>query len=147
MGGNAGWAGYYDTKFNARKFNDGNQYYSGNTIDGGTVTVSANNGFKLGKNGGFVNISLDFLTQAKTYRQADTVNWQTDKDALPYINPYRRAFGDGSVTTYGAMYNMEIPAGAGKKTTFYSFGGYNVKSSDAFAYTRNWSARPQRNNP
>ncbi len=141
---NAGWAGYYDTKFNARKFNDGNQYYSGNTIDGGTVTVSANNGFKLGKNGGFVNISLDFLTQAKTYRQADTVNWQTDKDALPYINPYRRAFGDGSVTTYGAMYNLEIPAGAGKKTTFYSFGGYNVKSSDAFAYTRNWSARPQR---
>ena len=25
-----------------------------------------------GKNGGFINISLDFLTQDKTYRQADT---------------------------------------------------------------------------
>ena len=141
---NAGWAGYYDTKFNSKKFNDGNQYYSGRKLDGNTFTFSANNGFSLGKNGGFVNISLDFLTQGKTYRQADTANWQSDKDALPYINPYRRAFGDGSVTTYGAMYNMEIPTSAKKKTTFYSFGGYNAKESDAFAYTRNWSARPER---
>ncbi|MEP6595257.1 MAG: TonB-dependent receptor, partial [Ginsengibacter sp.] len=30
------------------------------------------------------------------------------------------------------------------KTTFYSFGGYNHKSSDAYAYTRNFSGRPQR---
>ncbi len=141
---NAGWAGYYDTKFNSKKFNDGNQYYSGNTIDGNTFTFSANNGFKLGNNGGFINISLDFRTQGKTYRQADTLNWQTDKDALPYINPYRRAFGDGSIDTYGAMFNMEIPTSAKKKSTFYAFGGYNYKASDAFAYTRNWSARPER---
>ncbi|MBL7693711.1 MAG: TonB-dependent receptor [Ferruginibacter sp.] len=141
---NAGWSGYYDTKFNARKFNDGNQYYSGGTIDGNTFAFSANNGFKLGNNGGFVNISLDFRTQGKTYRQADTANWATDKDALPYINPYRRAFGDGSVDTYGAMFNMEIPTSAKKKSTFYAFGGYNAKASDAYAYTRNWSARPER---
>ncbi len=141
---NTGWAGYYDTKFNASKFNGGNQYYSGNKVDGGTFSFSANNGFGLGKNGGFVNISLDILTQGKTYRQTDTANWQTDKYALPYINGGRRAFGDGSVQTYGAMYNMEIPTSASKKTTFYSFGGYNYKASDAFAYTRNWSAKPER---
>lgn len=141
---NAGWAGYYDDKFNSAGFNAGNQYVSGSKLDGNTFSFSANNGFALGKNGGFVNISLDFLTHEKTYRQADTANWQTDKNALPYINPYRRAFGDGSIDTYGAMYNLEIPTGSNKKTTFYSFGGYNYKSSDAFAYTRNWSARPQR---
>lgn len=141
---NTGWAGYYDTKFNAAKFNAGNQYYSGNKIDGGTFTFSANGGLALGKQGGFINISLDLLTQGKTYRQVDTTNWQTDKNALPYINGGRRAFGDGSVKTYGAMYNLEIPTSAKKKTTFYSFGGYNYKSSDAFAYTRNWSAKPQR---
>jgi iron complex outermembrane receptor protein len=141
---NTGWSGYYDNKFNASKFNAGNQYYSGNKIDGGTFSFSANNGFALGKNGGFVNISLDLLTQGKTYRQADTANWQTDKYALPYINGGRRAFGDGSVQTYGAMYNLEIPTSASKKTTFYSFAGYNYKSSDAFAYTRNWSAKPER---
>ena len=32
----AGWSGYYDNKFNAKNFNDGNQYVSSNTIDGGT---------------------------------------------------------------------------------------------------------------
>ena len=141
---NAGWAGYYDNKFNADKFNAGNQYYSGNKIDGQTLSFSVNNGVKIGNNGGFINVSFDFLTQGKTFRQADTTNWLTEKNALPFINPYRRAFGDGSVDTYGVMYNLEVPSRASKKTTFYSFGGYNYKSSDAFAYTRNWSAKPER---
>jgi iron complex outermembrane receptor protein len=141
---NTGWAGFYDTKFNAERFNAGNQYVSGKKIDGGTFTLSANGGVALGKNGGFINVSMDFLTHGKTYRQADTTDWQTNKYALPYINPYRRAFGDGSIDTYGAMYNMEIPTSAKKTTTIYSFGGYNFKSSDAYAYSRNWSARPQR---
>jgi iron complex outermembrane receptor protein len=39
---------------------------------------------------------------------------------------------------------MEIPTSASKRTSFYSFGGYNYKSSDAFAYTRSWSAKPER---
>ncbi|MGG9960476.1 TonB-dependent receptor [Ferruginibacter sp. SUN106] len=140
---NTGWAGYYDNKFNTSKFNEGNQYYSGNKIDGGTFTFSANNGFGLGKNGGFINFSLDYLTQNKTYRQVDTTNWQTDKYALPYINSGRRAFGDGSVKTYGTMYNMEIPV-KDTKTVFYSFGSVNQKESDAFAYSRNLSAKPKR---
>jgi iron complex outermembrane receptor protein len=141
---NTGWSGYYDTKFNARKFNAGNQYYAGNAIDGGTYSLSVNNGFKLGKNGGFVNISADFRTQGKTYRQADTTNPQLDKNTLMYINSGRRAFGDGSITTVGAMYNMELPFSASGKTSFYSFGGYNYKTSDAFAYSRNYSAKPDR---
>src|SRR6185295_6580063 len=57
---NAGWGGYYDHKFNARKFNAGNQYYSGGAIDGNTFTLSINDGIALGKNGGFINIGADF---------------------------------------------------------------------------------------
>ncbi|HMD00227.1 MAG TPA: TonB-dependent receptor, partial [Ferruginibacter sp.] len=141
---NAGWAGHYDNKYNADKFNDGNQYYSGSKIDGGTFSFSANNGFKLGNRGGFVNVSLDYLTQSKTYRQVDTTDWLNKKNNLPYINSGRRAFGDGSVDTYGGMYNLEVPTGGSKGTTVYSFGGYNFKKADAFAYTRNFSAKPQR---
>ena len=141
---NAGWSGFYDNKYNSKKFSGGNQYVSGNKIDGQTVSFSANNGFKLGNNGGFINLSFDYLYQGKTYRQADTSDWASDKNALPYINPYRRAFGDGSVETYGAMYNLEVPTSASGKTVIYSFGGYNHKGSDAFAYTRNWSGRPER---
>jgi len=141
---NAGWSGYYDTKNNAIKFNDGNQYYSGSEIDGNTFTLSVNNGVSIGKNGGFINFSLDFLTQDKTYRQADTTDPFNEKNSLVYINTGRRAFGDGSLTTAGAMYNMEVPGATTSKATFYSFGGYNYKASDAFAYTRNLSARPDR---
>jgi iron complex outermembrane receptor protein len=141
---NGGWSGYYDYKYNSRKVNAGNQYYSGNAVDGGTYTLSVNNGVAIGKNGGFINVSADFLRQGKTYRQADTANWQTKKDALPYINTSRRAFGDASLTTAGIMYNMQIPSSATYGITFYSFGGYNYKASDAFAYTRNYSGRPER---
>ena len=116
---NTGWSGYYDNKFNSRKFNAGNQYYSGNAIDGGTYSLSANNGVRLGKRGGFINFSFSYLRQGKTYRQVDTTNWQTKKYALPYLNTGRRAYGDGSVSTIGGMYNLEVPVGANGKTTFY----------------------------
>ncbi len=140
---NTGWAGYYDTKFNSAKFNAGNQYYSGKKIDGNTFTFSATNGFALGNNGGYASFALDYLTQGKTYRQVDTTNWRTRKNALQYINTGRRAFGDGSVQTFGVMYNMELPI-KNTNTTFYSFSTVNNKESDAFAYTRNLSARPDR---
>lgn len=139
---NTGWAGYYDDKYNAYKTRGTNQYYYSRPIDGGTISLSANNGLALGKNGGFINFSFDFLNQAKTYRQVADTNVWTNKNALP-LNSGRRAFGDGSVTTAGGMYNLEIPCKTGK-TIFYSFGGYNYKGSDAFAYTRNYSARPDR---
>ncbi len=142
---NAGWSGYYDTKNNSRKYNANNDYYSGNAVDGNTFSASLNHGVAIGKNGGFINYSADYRTQGKTFRAAPvSANYATDKYALPDINYGRRAFGDGSISTVGVMYNMEIPTSISKKTTFYSFGGYNYKSSDAFAYTRAWSSKPER---
>lgn len=44
--------------------------------------------------------------------------------------------------SYGTMFNLELPLGDDIK--FYAFGSMNNKSSDAYAYTRNWSARPTR---
>lgn len=141
---NTGLAGYYDHKFNSLNTEDPTQYYTGSQIDGGTFSLSINNGLSIGKNGGFINFSADIFNQGKTYRQVDTTNWQTDKWALPYINTSRRAFGDGSVTSGGAFINMEIPFSANKKTIFYAFGGYNYKAAEAYAYSRNYSARPDR---
>ncbi|CAN5774568.1 TonB-dependent receptor [soil metagenome] len=140
---NTGWSGYYDTKFNAYDTKSSNQYYYGHKIDGGTYSFSANNGFTLGNNGGFINFSFDYLKQGKTYRQVPDTNVSSNAKALP-LNSSRRAFGDGSVQTDGAMYNMELPLSKNSKTSFYSFASYNHKASDAFAYTRNLSARPDR---
>ena len=140
---NAGWAGYNDTKYNARKTRADIQYYYGNPIDGNTYSFSANNGLGIGKQGGFINFSLDYMNQGKTFRQLPDTNVQSNPKALP-LNTSRRAFGDASAKTYGGMYNMEIPFSTKNKTSFYSFGGINYKSTDAYAYTRNYSARPDR---
>lgn len=138
---NTGWSGYYDTKYNSYSTRDTKRYVYSNPIDGGTFSFSANNGVKIGNKGGFINVSFDFLNQAKTFRQVADTNVWTNPNAQ-IMNSGRRAFGDGSVTIAGTMFNMEIPTNA--TTTFYAFGGYNYKKSDAYAYSRNWSARPDR---
>ena len=60
-----------------------------------------------------------------------------------YTNVYRRAHGDGSLTSIGGFINSEIPLNNGR-SSFYAITGYNYKASDAYAFTRNWSARPDR---
>ncbi|MEO6670070.1 MAG: TonB-dependent receptor [Ferruginibacter sp.] len=142
---NGGWSGYYDDKNNSIYHEkNANPYYYSHPIDGGTFTASLNHGFRIGKRGGFFNYTLSFLTQAKTFRQADTANWKTDRNSVPFLNESRRAFGDASIKTGGAMFNMEIPTCKSGSTTFYSFGGYNYKAADAYAYTRNLSRNPER---
>ena len=133
---NTGYSVYNDTKYNSYKWRAGNEYYYSHPLDGSTFSLGANYGASLGKRGGFINFTVDFLNQAKTFRQVGDTNVLTNPNALP-LNTSRRAFGDGSVTTAGAMYNAEIPLGASGKTTFYSFGGYNYKFGDAYAYSRN----------
>jgi iron complex outermembrane recepter protein len=139
---NAGWAGYYDTKFNAGKFNQGNQYVSAGKIDGQQFSLGASNGFAIGNNGGFASFAINILRQDKTFRQPDTTNWRSNKDALP-ANYGRRAFGDGSVKTFGVSYNLELPI-KDSRSTFYSFSTINTKESEAFAYSRNLSSNPDK---
>ncbi|HEY2650215.1 MAG TPA: TonB-dependent receptor [Puia sp.] len=132
----AGYSGYYDKKYNSLNAVDPSQFYTGSWVDGNTFTLGIDYGVPIGKSGGFLNIGGNFLAQGKTYRQVPDTNWSTNKNALS-TNDWRRAAGDGAVTSGGAMYNMEIPI-AGTKTTFYSFGGYNYKHSNVYAWTRRW---------
>jgi len=135
-----GMAGYYDKKFNTNQFKNNKDYLYSGPIDGVTSSVSANRGFDIGKKGGFINLSFDVLDQGKTFRQAASSDI-TNKDGLP-TNTWRQGFGDGSMHSMGTMFNMEVPLGDDIK--FYAFGSINSKKSDAYAYTRNWSARPTR---
>ena len=138
---NTGYSGYYDPKFNTHFGKELGQYRQSGAIDGNAFSLGANYGVALGKNNGFINFSGNFFANGKTFRQ----NLNTDlttKDGLP-INSVRRSTGDGSVTSGGLMYNMELPI-ANTKTIIYSFGGGNTKASSAFAYSRNFSGRPER---
>ncbi|HEY7162342.1 MAG TPA: TonB-dependent receptor plug domain-containing protein, partial [Acidobacteriota bacterium] len=141
---NAGYAGYTDKTYSTYQKQSLGQYEVPKSgIDGNTFTFGANYGVPLGTKGGFINFSVDFLNSGKTFRQVlDTANLLKNENALP-MNIYRRAHGDGSLTAAGLFYNLETPIKSGA-ASFYSFGGYNFKSSDAFAFTRNFSARPER---
>ncbi|MDB4904351.1 MAG: iron complex outerrane recepter protein [Mucilaginibacter sp.] len=132
-----GFSGYNDQKYNTLNNVDPAAYYTGKKFDGQTFTLGANYGLPIGKNGGFINIGANYENQGKTFRAYPDTNWQTNPNAQPVARE-RRAFGDGSVESGGGMYNMEIPLG-GTNTTFYSFGGYNYKHSNVYAYTRSWN--------
>lgn len=137
--GNAGYSGYYDPKYNPHFKKGYNLYEHGGAVDGNAFTFNGNYGFRIGKQG-YLNLTGNFLSQGKTYRQAlDTAAASED---FMYTNIYRRAHGDGSLTAGGVFFNAGIPLKG--KTEFYAFGGFNSKKSDAYAFTRNWSARPQR---
>jgi iron complex outermembrane receptor protein len=138
---NVGYSGYYDPAFNSGKGVLAGYYPHGGAIDGNGITIDANYGLGIGKNGGFINLTGDYAKSGKTYRQTkDTTT--SNPNALPF-NPYRRANGDGSSTSGAVFFNNEIPL-AGTRTTFYSFGGYSYKEGDAYAFTRNFSGRPER---
>ncbi|WP_332733043.1 TonB-dependent receptor [Flavihumibacter sp.] len=138
--GNAGWSAYYDDEFNPAQKPDLGQYVYKGKIDGNAFNANLNYGVAL-KNNGFINFTGNFLATGKTFRQT-LVTEEFAKDWLP-TNIYRRAHGDGSMLGGGIFYNAEVPKALGN-ATFYSFGGYNAKASDAYAFTRNWSARPDR---
>jgi len=138
--GNIGYSGYYDHKYNPVFKKKLGQYIYGHGIDGNAFTFNGNYGVALGKKG-FINFTGNFIRQGKTFRQALDTN-ANSKDFM-YTNIYRRAHGEGSLTGGGIMYNAEIPFTT-SSASFYSFGGFNAKSSDAYAFTRNFSARPDR---
>jgi iron complex outermembrane recepter protein len=141
--GSIGWAGYHDPKFNTAYepalYND---YEHAGKIDGITTNANVNFGVPLGKKGGFFNVTMEGASTGKSFRQAlKTENYLTDDEAM-YLDIYRRGHGDAGVNSFGTWYNMEVPTNG--KASFYSFGGFNRKSADAYAYTRNFSARPER---
>ncbi len=138
---NIGYSGYYDKKYNPNSKEEYGQYIHDGAVDGNAFSFNANYGVPVGKNGGYMNFTGNFLTNGKTYRQALDTNQNSSE--FMYTNIYRRAHGDGSLTNAGGFVNAEIPF-AGNRTSFYAFGGYNYKKSDAYAFTRNFSARPDR---
>ena len=141
--GSVGIAGYLDPKFNTAYAEDlFTQYEHGGKIDGASVAANINFGVPVGSKGGFINLTFEGLNTNKTFRQAlDTSNYYTNDKAM-YIDIYRRGNGDAGLVTGSMFYTMEVPVY--KSATFYSFGGYNHKASDSYAFTRNWSARPDR---
>ena len=93
--------------------------------DGFTIDLNANYGVAL-KNNGFFNVTGEALKKDKTFRP-------NNESIYPGSN-YRQKFGDGSYKNYSLFFNNVIPMKG--KTEFYSFGGFNRRDGNAFAFTR-----------
>jgi iron complex outermembrane receptor protein len=138
---NIGGSGFYDHKYNTLNNVDPSAYYTGTQFDGQAINIGMDYGLPIGKKGGFINIGANFFDQGKTFRAEPDSNVNTNPNALP-IPDWRRAFGDGAVRSGGGMYNLEIPISESIK--FYSFGGYNEKKSNVYAWTRRFHSSSKR---
>ena len=136
-----GGSGYYDPAFNTKDNIAKGEYPNAGTIDGKAITLDANYGLPIGKNDGFINLTANFDANGKTFRQVKDTVYANPKDLG--INPYRRANGDGSAQSLNTFFNSEIPI-KGTRTTFYSFGGFSRKTSQDYAFTRDFAANPKR---
>lgn len=106
--------------FRLDQHGNGNSYGKDQSFDGGSVKIGANYGTKIGTNGGFVNITGEFLNKNKTLRPS---------------YDFRKGFGDAEIQGVNLFANLAIPIA--EKTEFYAFGGSNFRDTDAYAFTRN----------
>ncbi|GAA4769508.1 MULTISPECIES: TonB-dependent receptor plug domain-containing protein [Flavobacterium] len=99
---------------------NGNSFGKNKRFDGNSVKVGANYGVSLGKKGGFVNFTTEFLNKEKTLR--------------PGFD-FRKGFGEAEIMSANIMANLSVPIC--DKLDFYAFGGRNYRDTDAYAFTRN----------
>lgn len=99
---------------------NGNTYGKDHKYDGFSLKAGANYGLKLGKNGGFINLTGEYLSKDKTLR--------------PGFD-FRKGFGEAEIKSYNVMANLQVPLG--DNIELYFFGGRNDRNTDAYAFTRN----------
>jgi iron complex outermembrane receptor protein len=93
--------------------------------DGRLTQLNGNYGTKIGDKG-FVNVTLDYAKLDHTYRRADPAKFEN--------GVYRNKFGDAASENFATYFNSSF--NAGENTEIYMFGGYNYRSTDAYAFSR-----------
>jgi iron complex outermembrane receptor protein len=106
-------AGIYQAKYR----------FDNKKFDGLNYNANVNYGFKVAKKG-FINVTADYNFRDHTNR-ANTV------DSAGLV---RREYGDPRIGNAALYYNAKMPVGANFQV--YSFGGFNRRDGDAYAWTR-----------
>jgi iron complex outermembrane receptor protein len=81
--------------------------------------LDLNYGTKIGEQGGFANITTEFLSKERTLRPG----WS-----------WRKGYGTPALDGFNFMINSSIPLSA--STELYAFGGRNFRNTDAYAFSR-----------
>lgn len=114
-------AGYEDEAGDVLYNIEGNKRLDGKSraLDGNTWKLDLNYGMPLGAQGGFANITTEFLSKDRTLRPS----WS-----------WRKGYGTAAVDGFNFMINSVIPINT--TTELYAFGGRNFRDTDAFAFSR-----------
>ncbi|MCK0157844.1 TonB-dependent receptor [Cellulophaga sp. F20128] len=88
-------------------------------FDGTSTKIDVNYGLPLGDNGGFFNITTEFLSKEKTLRPG--FSW-------------RKGYGGAAIDGFNFMLNTAIPVD--ENTEVYAFGGRNYRDTNANAFSR-----------
>jgi iron complex outermembrane recepter protein len=117
------------------------QQYMG---DGEVGSLGIDHGFKLGNQGGFLNVAGDFRYRGATNRTGDYTgpvyinNNPTQDEALVQQNRFSRKnnmlIGNSQLVNTGFMLNMELPFSESIK--FFASGGYNYRKGKAAGFYR-----------
>ncbi|WDF73916.1 TonB-dependent receptor plug domain-containing protein [Novosphingobium sp. KACC 22771] len=118
--------GQYDTQFNGARS-------SRHISDGGTLTLGAWQGFKLGNNGGFLTVTGEYLDRGLTGRSDLDIRTTTANPASPAV--VRSRIGDPKVLQGTGYVNAALPIGDTNWTAF-AFGGYQFRDSTSSAFAR-----------
>lgn len=90
------------------------------SFDGNTRKLALNYGLDIGSNGGFANVTTEYISRERTLRPG--FSW-------------RKGYGTAEVEGINFFLNSAIPLN--KNTEFYAFGGHNYRNTDAYAFSRN----------
>ncbi len=89
------------------------------TFDGNAYKLDLNYGVSLGKKGGYVNLTTEYLTRARTLRPS--FSW-------------RKGYGTAAVDQFQFLVNGAFPLS--DNTELYAYGGRSDRDTDAFAFSR-----------
>ena len=89
------------------------------SFDGNTIKVDLNYGLPIGEQGGFFNMTGEYLSRDRTLRPS----WS-----------WRKGYGTAEADGFNFMVNTAIPLGA--NTELYAFGGRSFRDTDAYAFSR-----------
>lgn len=96
------------------------------TTDGAMMNANVNYGFGIGDKGGFINVTLDYLSKANTLRP-------NNETVFPGSN-YRNQVGEAGYNQQSIYINSRLPLSNGGEV--YAFGGYNYRKTSAYAWSR-----------
>lgn len=122
---------------------------SGLTVaqDGFTTNVSANTGFQLTRNGGFLHLSMDYLLRDAVNRSGNytgpifgderdenPASRDSFFDQLDFGGQRVMSVGNAAISTASIFFNAKVPIH--KKLQLYGFGGYSYRFGTSSGFYR-----------